>query len=109
MKYSVEQYIISLYNICCGGNAIESSFHRKPPGSTVLCEAMICSIVTKLQSTGLVLDKKKFRKWHYWCRIRSKAEDVSVFWLFIVNLEKSAVHVGTELLCCGLNRTKSCT
>jgi hypothetical protein len=61
MKCSVEQYIISLCDIRCGRNAIESFCHRKSSGGTVLCEAMIYNIVTKLNYPGLVLNENKFR------------------------------------------------
>jgi hypothetical protein len=62
IKYSVEEKLFiydtfvhcSSWKKCC----------RKDPDSTVLCKATIYNKVTKLHSTGLVLDKKKSQKRH---------------------------------------------
>jgi hypothetical protein len=86
MKYCTEQQLF-MYDIfiqnsfgkkkCC------TKFHRKYPDNTVPCKAMSRNIVTKLHSTGSMLDKINPKKVMY--RLKKNLE-------FIFNYEAQRRH-----------------
>jgi hypothetical protein len=82
-------------------------FRRNYPDSTVPYKATIYNIVTKLRSTGLVLNKKISRKktcadwiktWWHRGSIRSKSEEVVSLLALQCGLAKGTAHIGTKLL-----------
>jgi hypothetical protein len=109
MKFSVEQklFIHSIIVQNCIRRKCRRKFRKKYPDNTVPHRARIYNTITKLYSTGCVLDKNKFLERHVLTkqnldenvtRLEARPKKSLGVLALQYGLANSTAHIGTKLL-----------